>query len=269
MAEIARATKINTASCHAILSALTGQGYLTRSDDEKRYKLGVALIAIGRAASISQPLISRAQTAAEQLADVLKVSVLLSTVVNDEILGLTIRAGSDGRGLGIQPGQRFPLAAPAGTHFLAWASEEEVERWIARAGDSSEEQIREWRDALDLVRSRGYQVTLDVPVAPEFAELMAEMARGHQPLSFKEHAQQFLTSHSWPLEQPRTIEPDEEYSVNLIAAPIFDRSGKAILSLGIGKFGRAISGREIADYAQSVMQTCLDVMALDRVTPGD
>ena len=60
MAEIVRATKINVASCHAVLAALTSRGYLTRLP-QKTYVLGPALIAVGHASRLSQPLVARAQ----------------------------------------------------------------------------------------------------------------------------------------------------------------------------------------------------------------
>jgi DNA-binding IclR family transcriptional regulator len=264
MAEISRLTKINTASCHAILSVLASQGHLARSDDEKRYTLGIALIAIGHAASVAHPIIARAQAAAEKLSDKLGVSMLLSTVVDDEILGLAVRVGPSGVGLGIQPGQRFPLAAPAGAHFMAWAAEEEIEAWIARAGNPSPDEISAWRDALSLVCRRGYQVTLAEPVAAEFSEVMMELALGKRSLAFKENAQRLVTAHALHLKQPTAIEPNERYPVNAIASPIFDRDGHAILSIGIGGFGRQITGLEIKDFATDLLQTCINIMTEDR-----
>ncbi len=264
MAEISRATKINTASCHAILSVLACQGHLTRSDDEKRYALGIALIAIGRAASMAHPIIERAQAAAERLSDTLGLSMLLSTIVNGEIVGLAHRTGRNGLGLGIQPGQRFPLAAPAGAYFMAWASNEEVEGWISRAGESSPDEKSTWRETLSLVRRRGFQVTLDVPVAAEFSQVMAEMALGKRSLAFNENARQLLTAHAWHNEQPASIEPNELYAVSSIASPIFDRDGHAILSIGIGGFGRELTGLEIKKYSTDLLQTCVNIMTEDR-----
>src|SRR4029077_18145721 len=63
LSEIVRATKINVASCHAVLATLTDCGYLTRCPNERTYTLGRALVAIGQAALKSQPLIARAQEA--------------------------------------------------------------------------------------------------------------------------------------------------------------------------------------------------------------
>ena len=62
LSEIARAAKINIASCHAVMNALIDRGYLTRRGDQRTYSLGPALMAIGAAALKSQPLIARATT---------------------------------------------------------------------------------------------------------------------------------------------------------------------------------------------------------------
>jgi DNA-binding IclR family transcriptional regulator len=266
MAEIIRATKINIASCHALLAALTKRGYLARAEGGKSYILGPALIAVGQSAQEAQPLIARAQKAAEMLGRELGVAVLLSTAVDDEILALSTQASPQGGSTGMHRGQRFPLVAPAGVHFLAWAPEPEVDAWIAGAGESTPEQIAEWKGALSLVRDRGYQVTLRAGLSQEYAALFAEMAQGAQTQSFIERSNEFLHAHAWRLEQPSVIEPDERYEVGLIASPIFNRRGAVFLSLGIGGFETTLTGSQIKYYAGELMRTCLAVMNEDRAT---
>ena len=82
--EIFKATKINNASCHAILNALTAKGYLMRSEVKKTYQLGPSLIAAGRVAQQSYPLFLLAERAARALYDEVCVPVLLSSLVGDE-----------------------------------------------------------------------------------------------------------------------------------------------------------------------------------------
>jgi len=263
MAEIVRATKINVASCHAVLAALTSRGYLTRLP-QKTYVLGPALIAVGHASRLSQPLVARAQDAARELFEETGLPVLLSTAVGGDILALTSLVDKAGRSAGMRLGQRMPLEPPLGAHFVAWASEETIEEWIARGGDDDPELAPAWREALALVRRRGYQVTLGTSMETEFASLMAEMASGRQPIEYHDQATSLVATHPWRLAQPETIEPTERYDVVLIAAPIFDQTGEARLSLCLGGFSEKLTGAQITAYADQLLRTCLKVMREDR-----
>ncbi|WP_436013126.1 IclR family transcriptional regulator [Phenylobacterium sp. LjRoot219] len=264
MAEIVRATKINVASCHAVLAALTSRGYLTRLPQQKTYVLGPALIAVGPASRLSQPLIARAQDAARELFNETGVPVLLSTIVGEDILALTSLVDRAGRSAGMRLGQRMPLEPPLGAHFVAWASEPAIEAWLARGGEQDPELVQAWRDALALVRKRGFQVTLGSSMETEFATLMAEMASGRQPIEYRDQATSLVGAHPWRLSQPDTIEPAELYDVVLIAAPIFDQSGEARLSLCLGGFGEKLTGAQITAYADQLLRVCLQVMREDR-----
>jgi DNA-binding IclR family transcriptional regulator len=250
---------INVASCHAILRALCDRGYLMRRG--KSYVLGSALIAVGQAAFLAQPLIGRAQAAAYQLSEELGVAVLLSTLAGDEILALTSLRNTEGVATSLHSGQRMPLIPPAGAHFIAWASDDAVDAWIERAGTDDQVEIAEWRRALELIRSRGYQVTLRASQASGFAELMGRMAAGTQPLEYRTEAKRLIADHGWKLTQPETIEADARYEAVLIAAPIFDHAGAACLSLGLGGFQEPLSGARINTLAEQLMKACLRVMS--------
>lgn len=262
--EIVRATGINISSCHAVLSALTKKGYLARLAGEKGYILGKALIAAGHASLGSNPLVARAQSIAEQLSVDTGLATFLSTAVDDEILSLASFVGRNGVRLGMRPGQRFPLAAPAGAPFLAWANEKAVQEWISRAGGSSASERLEWMNALALIKQRAFQVTLQTGVDFQYAELMTEMARGQPTLDFKRHTEQFINSRAWHLNQPTAIQDNDEYDVLLIAAPVFTRQGDAALNLSMGGFERKISGKEIENFAQILLQQCIEIMNNDR-----
>jgi DNA-binding IclR family transcriptional regulator len=264
MSEIVRATKINIASCHAVLNVLTDRGYLARVGNGKSYVLGPALVAVGQATLATHALIATAREAAAELARALQLPALLNTIVGGEILALSSIPDSAGRSPGMGLGQRIPLVPPAGAHFLAWAPDDAIEAWIARGESDDPREIAEWRHALALVRERGFQVTLRTAVQSEFAVLMAEMAAGRQPLEYKEQANSFIHAHSWHLTQPETIVADQLYDVVLIAAPIFDRSGATTLSLCLGGFADKLNGAEIIDYSNRLMRTCLQVMRDDR-----
>jgi DNA-binding IclR family transcriptional regulator len=266
LSEIARAAKINVASCHAVLSALVERGYLTRRADQRTYVLGPALVAVGEAALASQPLVGRAKAAAQDLFDAFGAPVLLSAVVDQEILGIVSIPDAAGRSPGLRVGERMPLVAPVGAPFLAWSSEAAIEAWLDRAASPRNERLAdEWRGMLAVTRRRGFQVTLRAQ-GPHIAELMAEMASGRRLSNYKDEAIGAINALEG-LAQPETLVPDELYDIVLIAAPIFDQDGEAAFNLCLGGFADKVSGRAIIGYADRLMRACLQVMRADRTQP--
>lgn len=265
LSEIARAAKINIASCHAVLSTLVERGYLARRADQRTYCLGPALVAVGEAALKSQPLVARAKEAAAALFGEFGVPVLLSAVVGPEILGVVSIADAAGRGPGLRVGERMPLVAPVGAAFLAWSSDEAIEAWLDRSASPRNERLAdEWRGALALTRQRGFQLLLRLADSPNIASLMAEMATGRGLSSYKDEAISLINSLEGSLSQSDVILPDALYDISLIAAPIFDQNGEAAFCLCLGGFAGKVSGATITTYADRLVRTCLQVMRDDR-----
>jgi DNA-binding IclR family transcriptional regulator len=267
LSEIARAAKINVASCHAVLNALADRGYLARRPD-RTYTLGPALVAVGEAALRSQPLVARAREAADELFREFRTPVLLSAMIGDEIVGVISICDAEGHDPGLRVGERLPLVPPVGAPFLAWSPEEKIEAWIARNASPGHEKLAEdWRHALALIRKRGFQVTLRSPESPEISALMAEMASGRRAPDYKDQVTRLFNSRDMRLSQPETLDPDELYDLLLIAAPIFDHNGEAAFNLCFGGFPEKLAGATITAYADRLVRTCLKIMREDRSRP--
>lgn len=265
LSEIVRATKINVASCHAVLATLTDCGYLTRDPTTRTYTLGRALVAIGQAAFKSQPLVARAKEAAEGLQRELDTTVLLTTVVGDEILAVLTVPDASGRPPGLRAGERMPLVAPVGVPFLAWSSEKTIESWIARHPPPRDRKIVEkWRHSLTLTRKRGYQVMLRAPNGPEIGMLMAELASGGRIPDYKDEVLRLVNSFDHEFPQPETIEPDQLYDILVISAPLFDQTGEAAFNLSLIGFSKRLNGTAIISHADQLVRACIEVMRADR-----
>jgi len=263
LSEIARAARINVASCHAVLGALVHRGYLTRETRDRTYRLGPALIAAGAAALRSQPRVARAQQAAQALASDLQVPVLLSALVGEEIVALASIADASGRGPGMRVGERMPLVLPVGAPFLAWSSEAAIEAWIGTRATHGEETAAAWRQSLAATRKRGYQVTLRSPGSTALASLLAEMASRREIHEYKDEVLSLMKSWDRQLLQPELQSPTQFHDVVLIAAPIFNESGESAYSLCLGGFSEPISGAMIEKYASQLVRSCLAVMGAD------
>lgn len=267
--EVIRATKINTASCHAILNVLTEKGYLLRSEINKSYQLGPSLIAAGQVARQALPLVARAEQAAHRLFDDLGLPVLLSTMVGGEIATILSLQDEAGHDAGMRNGERLPVIPPLGVPFLAWGPEEEVENWLKRRSPPLLAEARELllRD-LQLTRQHGYHVHMRSPSLNGIGTLIAEMSRSNSINDYKEKVNKAVYSFDNLFHQPDRFDPDAPYSPQLISAPIFDQNGKVALNLGIGGFQEAITGEVLMNYAERLTRTCLYVMRGDRAQPG-
>lgn len=259
--EIARAAKINTASCHAILNVLVSSGYLTRSPNGRSYRLGRALLASGRAAFKAHPLAALAEPVAEELARELEVSVLLTTTVGSEIVCVLSVPDPMGRRGAIDVGERLPLVPPAGTPFLAWSSEAEIETWIARAPLPHRVELAgEWRRMLALTRERGFQVSLRTNHRATISAIMSELASRQGKIDYRDEISRYVNSLDAHVVQPETIETDEYYDIVLVSSPLFDQTGNVAYNLCLSGFTERVSGAKIIDYSERLVSACLRVM---------
>jgi len=266
--EVIKATKINTASCHAILNVLTQKGYLMRSDINKKYQLGPSLIAAGRVAEQTLPLVNRAEQAARQLFDDLGLPVLLTTMVSGEILAILSLQDKAGHDAGMRGGERLPVIPPLGVPFLAWGPEEEVENWMNRRSPPLSADSRKLlRRDLELTRKHGYHIHMRSPQMGSIGTLITEMSRSSSINDYKQKVNKAVYSLANLVHQQDRYHADLLHNPQLISAPIFDQNGKAVLNLGIGGFHQAITGDVLMNYAESLTKACLNVMRGDRAQP--
>jgi hypothetical protein len=63
---------------------------------------------------------------------------------------------------------------------------------------------------------------------------------------------------------PASIDLDALYDVTMIAAPIFDRYGACAFNLCLGPFPGLLSGQAILDFADRLLEACVQVIRADR-----
>lgn len=263
--EVIKATRINTASCHAILTLLTEKGYLLRSEENKTYQLGPSLIAAGRVAQQALPIVTRAEHAARTIFDELGIPVLLSTRTGGEILAVLSIQDEAGHDPGLRTGERLPLIPPLGAPFLAWGSEEEVERWLSLRSPALSETARaEILLDLRVTRERGYHVHMRSPTRHGIGTLIGEMSRSKSINDYREKLSRAVYSTDSLVHHHDDFEPGKAYTPQLISAPIFDQDGRVVLNLGIGGFQDDLTGAELTKYAERLIRACLGVMRGDR-----
>jgi DNA-binding IclR family transcriptional regulator len=252
LSEIAREVGLNKATLHAILGALAESGYLVRDPGRKSYGLGPALIALGNAASSTQPAVDYALPEMKALTDELGLDCVASAPIHDEIVILARSGTPRPFGVYVLPGQRLPLAPPIGTVFVAWSQPEEIDHWLGLLGDDVRpEQLRRHRTSAEAVRKRGYSVGL---------EGAARSGRGGEgrPLTLEEGVRSVRSEEYAPVR----LDPGETYRVNHIGAPVFGPDGGVAVALFVIGFPGRISGAEVARIAERL------TAATERITKG-
>jgi DNA-binding IclR family transcriptional regulator len=243
LSEIARDLKLNKATLHAILGALTDEGYLVRDPAAKSYALGPALVALGNSAVSTYPAAECAVPEMRALTEELALDCVASASISDEIVILARAGVPRPFGVYIQAGQRLPLAPPLGAVFVAWSDDTTIENWIAKL-PPKKATADHFRRAVRSVRSRGYSVGLEGSRRPRRARTataggsLEEEVRGVQ---LEEYA---LID----------IDPKETYFVNHIGAPAFGPDGEVAIALFLIGFTGTVSGAEVERDANRLLQ---------------
>lgn len=278
LSEVARATGINPASCHAVLTVLSRRGYIVRDPASRRFALGPLPVALAVPALAAQPLLARAREAADRVAADVDLPLLISAALDDDIVGIHARADSAGRLPGLRPGERRPMQPPLGAPFLAWAGEEAIARWLARAPDGeAPEAAGERRRGLAAIRARGYEVLVRSTATSRLAsELVALAASGGESALGRRTtgdgdggagAAQSARFHALGpnMALPEALDSDRFYDVTLLAAPLFDASGACVYNMCLGPFPEPLDGAAIARLGEVLVRACLEAMRAARV----
>jgi DNA-binding IclR family transcriptional regulator len=251
LSEIARSTDLNKATLHAILGALTESGFVLREEERKTYSLGPALVALGGAAVEANPAVQLAMPHMEGLSNELGLDCVASTAIEDQIVILTRTSSRRPFGIMVEPGQRLPLAPPLGTVFVAWSSQGEIDKWLAKVGPkASNADIQRDRQAVDTVRARGYSLGLGGEPIPK-----EERGTKGRPRTLEDNVRSIRVDEYALIE----LDNSSAYRLNHIGAPVFDAHGNVSLALFLIGFQGDIAAGEVPRYAERLRYACAAV----------
>ena len=251
LTELVRQLDLNPASCHALLGAMTRDGYLVRAQRGRVYRLGPALIAIGHAALQCHPVVAAARDQIARMSADLDMDSLLTARLDDRLIALA--SEGPGRLPGLRIGQRVPLIPPLGTPFLAWAGAQEVDSWLAKAAGPID--VDRLRQSLAMVRQRGYAVTQRSP--EQVAAGLAVIGMAEEPLADdrQKRAAELIGQMG---EDYLMIEaqPDRLHPVMMISAPVFGTDGAVLCTLSLFGFDRPLPLSRIAALGEALGRYC-------------
>lgn len=163
LTEIARATGIDTATCHRMLKVLDRHGYVFKSAVTKHYSLGATVLRLARTREITTPMSATLQAVVDALTEEVSETSHASLIAGQQIATAAVREGSRSSRIHVEYGARMELHATAtGLACLAYAEPSFVEHALAapltRFTPTTITTPQDFRAALSLTRSRGYSV---------------------------------------------------------------------------------------------------------------
>jgi len=230
LAEVTRRLGVNKSTCYSMLQALTEVGWLLRDPFDKTYRLGPALVAVGRAASSGFPALDFVRPAMIELSRGVGSHCVALTVASEHVT--VVDQVRDVRAVGAPIGHgSIPLRPPFGAAVAAWSSPDATRRWLSLALPGTTDR---YAAALEVIRARGFVVELAEPswIPPTDGTSLPEVV---------EQLARLLPPDVLPLE----IEPAHSYSVSAINAAVIDPSGEVVLIVSLMGFPGPLSGAEI------------------------
>jgi len=239
LAEVTRRLGVNKSTGHAILASLAGAGWVLRDPTRKTYRLGPALVALGRTAAASFPALDFARPAMGELSRELGATCAALGVGEGEVTVLDQVDDPRARPNAFRVGAAFPLRPPLGAAVLAWAPGPLRDEWL---GQVPAETRQHYAEALIATRERGFAVEIGSTPVARVRELVTLLGDDASARAALDRLADELATHAEFLAV--VLEPDREYAVNVVNAPVFDHTGHVTLVLSLTGFGRPLRGAE-------------------------
>ncbi len=241
LAELTRRLGVNKSTGHAILTSLAAAGWVLRDPTSKTYRLGPAMVALGRRAGESFPALDFARPALVELSRGFAATCAALDVGDDAVTVLDQVADPRAAAHAFRVGATFPLRPPLGAAVVAWASDATRDDWLGHVPPDTRDH---YADALVATHERGYAVEIaSTPVARvrELAGMLGDddtSARAALDRLADELAthEEFLAI---------DLDPDRDYAVNVVNAPVFDHTGHVTLVVSLTGFARALRGTDV------------------------
>ncbi|MCA0157927.1 helix-turn-helix domain-containing protein [Tsukamurella sp. M9C] len=256
ISELARRVGLSKPTCLGIAATLVESGYLIRDDRDKTYRLGPALIPLGRAARTSLRADPAGGDVLAGLWEAFGHPVSLSGVVGDRVTVLDV-AVDPGRPAMVTVGDSYPFTPPIGLMYVLWDRTGRLERWLAR------DHVRADGDRLARVietcRADGYLVELLTPAGQQLYRLMAGVP-GDIPAELRALIGEVVAGIGDRVHLRGEAEDGgAAQNVSVISAPVFDGDGAQAMVASI-YVSAELDERGIAERAAAL------VAAADRIT---
>ncbi len=255
LSELARRLGLSKPTCLGIVTALTEADYLIRDQRDKTYRLGPALISLGRTAQESMRATPAARAELRRLSDAYTSTAALSAVIDDRITVLDLVAPPAARSP-VEVGQSYPFAPPVGLMFVLW-DDDAVRSWLAREPTIP---LRTDGRRLDRViaecRADGYLVERQTPAGQRLYALTAGMSNTlpHELRALLGEMVSDIGERVYLRSENSGAEARQRQEISVISAPVYDQHQRQVMVASL-HVGAALTGAETARRARAVVAT--------------
>ncbi|HEY1968349.1 MAG TPA: flavin reductase, partial [Pseudonocardia sp.] len=211
----------------------------------------LSLVAVPEADFVSHlRLADAARAEMERVAEQIGTECLAIAPVHDQLVVLA-SAGAPSAGVEFtRVGQRIPFVPPIGAPFLAWADEQAVEQWLARAGRALDpDQRAEYTTLLARVRERGWSLSLGNDQHTELQQAIDSYSDGDPDSRAEVQRLGHELAHRF---EPATLDPTTHYDARLLSVPVFAPDGSVVLTLTLWGLPHGGTGADVQRYADLV-----------------
>ena len=260
ISELARRTGQSKPTCLGIVTTLAESGYLLRDAEDKTYRLGPSLIALGHVAQESMRAGPSAREELRALSSTYGTTAALAAIVDDRITLLELvdppgadLGGSEARE-SVRVGQSYPFAPPVELMFVLW-DDDALRDWLAREPTIP---LRTGSDRLDRVvaecRASGYLAERLTPGGRRLYALMAGMS-STMPQELRALLGELISDVGERVYlRSEAGAQRQKHDISVISAPVYDHYGRQTMVVSL-QIGRALTDAEIARHAKGVMAT--------------
>ena len=260
LSELARELGMSKPTCLGIVTELVASNYLLSEPAGGGYRLGPALLGLGRAARQGHAVAEVARRHLAPLSERYATTCTASAVVGDQIMVLE-RTGPAAAIRGVTIGQTYPFAPPVGLMYVLWGPETEFDSWLARPPTLP---VRVNRAHLRRVagecRARGYLVESLTPMGTQLHNLMAGVAAYDLPAEVTDLVGEMVSELGERMYLDADLGGARRHPVSLIAAPTFDADGRQDLVVTL-YVGAALTGAEIGRRGQALIDAAARITA--------
>jgi DNA-binding IclR family transcriptional regulator len=246
LTELSHALNISRATAHAILATLTARGWAVRDERTNRYSWGPAAGALVRSAG-SRPFHTVLHT--------LHAASGYQAFVARRDSGTLTVIDTVGDSLGRSPvrtGFVYPLVAPFGRDFVAWAEVSEQQAWMAQISQPASALQRRLSAVLAEIRRRGVVIER---LTDEYVRVYAALRAlavddGADPISTRlGEAFADLTLVDYLADELE--EPRRSHSIATVSAPVRDSDDTVRMSVTAAPFAE-LTGSALASLSKHV-----------------
>jgi hypothetical protein len=240
---------IHKGTCHAILSAMTKAGLVSRDSVTLKYSLGSALIELGAAATERFACAAPATHQMHQLHARTGATVMVVALVGDDFVNVaSISGGPDA-----EVGRLRPCVAPMGLVYRAFAARSEREAWLG--GITPPAVAAYARQAMAAARRRGYVVGMARVPYQRIGDCLDQLrgsTDGTERLRLTKHVTDLLRVGYYPVSAD---EPDPAVDrVQFVTAPVrCPHGGHCKLAITIFDVPPELSAGELRRWSQELV----------------